>query len=193
MLHQAIPDIAPNLASETESMMRYGYAWVPLRNRWLETAGIAMTNVLALRPEGNQLETLCAKKAEMPYDYSWPPLVRGQYLRPEYLPELTRLYEEIRSISPNIIVCLGNTACWAILHATNIGSIRGACCAAVAPQVGGTKCLSTYHPAGVLRQWSWRTIVVADLMKAWREAQFPEIRRPARTVLINPTLAECET
>lgn len=43
-----------------------------------------------------------------------------------------------------------------------------------------------------MRQWSWRPIVVADLMKAWREAQFPEIRRPQRQVLINPTIEEVE-
>jgi DNA polymerase I-like protein with 3'-5' exonuclease and polymerase domains len=41
-----------------------------------------------------------------------------------------------------------------------------------------------------LRQWAWRPIVVADLMKGAREGLFPEIRRPARRVLVSPTLSE---
>jgi len=54
------------------------------------------------------------------------------------------------------------------------------------------KVLATYHPAGVMRQWSWRTIVVSDLIKALREGQFPEVRRPAREVEVNPSLSEVE-
>lgn len=34
--------------------------------------------------------------------------------------------------------------------------------------------------------------MVADLMKAWREAQFAEVRRPKRRILISPTLSELE-
>jgi hypothetical protein len=54
------------------------------------------------------------------------------------------------------------------------------------------KVLPTFHPAGVMRQWAWRPIVVADLMKASREAEWPEIRRPKRRVKINPTLEDIE-
>ena len=42
----------------------------------------------------------------------------------------------------------------------------------------------------MLRQWAWRPIVLADLIKCSREAQFPEIIRPERQVLTNPTLDE---
>jgi hypothetical protein len=56
--------------------------------------------------------------------------------------------------------------------------------------VPGVKVLPTYHPAAVLRQWNLRPIVLADLMKAKREAEFAEIRRPERWALIDPTLAE---
>ena len=42
-----------------------------------------------------------------------------------------------------------------------------------------------------MRNWSWRPIAIADLMKvASREGKFPEIQRPQRNVLINPTIAE---
>lgn len=54
------------------------------------------------------------------------------------------------------------------------------------------KYLSTYHPAAVLRQWSWRPIVLADLLKGRREREFPEIRRPKRTVIASPNIDEIE-
>lgn len=197
MLGEAIPDVAPELHAAASAQHRLGLAWIREREAWLAAAGIAMTNVLALRPQGNKLEALCANKKESTQlAGALPPITRGLYLREEYLAELQRLYDELAEWSPNIIVALGNTACWAVIQATNIGSIRGAITLASGSLLGNKfpsmKVLPTYHPAGVLRQWSWRPIVVADLMKAWREAQFPELRRPARRVLVQPTLNELE-
>jgi len=199
MLGEAIPQVAPELWREAEAMFRYGNAWIGRRAPWLEATGIAFTNVLNLRPPGNRLDNLCVAKKEVPNDYPMPFLARGQYLRPEYLLELNRLFNEISTSRPNLIVAAGNTACWAVLQATNIGSIRGATAQSLikntefnSRDLGPIKVLPTYHPAGVLRQWSWRPIVVADLMKAWRESAFLELRRPARSVLVDPTLAEIE-
>lgn len=211
MLGEAMPDIEPELHAAASAMHRYGEAWIKSREAWLAAAGIAMTNVLAFRPPGNKIEELCygSKKEAGELAGSYPPLARGKYLREEYLGELDRLGTEIFTWNPNLVVALGNTACWAVLQATNIGSIRGAVtntCSMRAwhdsrpvsselpvqnPSLAREyKCLSTYHPAGVLRQWAWRPIVVADLMKAHREAGFPEIRRPQRKILVSPSLAE---
>lgn len=190
MLGEAMPELEPRLHQETARFaLRYGNAWVRQRQQWLEAAGIAFTNVLNLRPPANKLEALCATKKELgSVPYPLPPIARAQYLRPEYLPELDRLQAEIEASSPNLVVAAGNTACWALLRATNIGAIRGSVTYSVTrPQV---KVLPCYHPAAVLRQWNWRTIVVADLMKAAREAEFAHIARPERRVLINPTLDE---
>lgn len=194
MLGEAWPEAEPELHRAATQMHKYGYAWVKDRAQWLEAVGVAFTNVLALRPPGNNLEALCGTKAEVGgQGYLLPPLTKGKYLRPEYLPELKRLEAELLALKPNLIIALGNTACWAILRATNIGGIRGAITSGTPGGPGdGTKCLPTYHPAGVLRQWAWRPVVVADLMKALREAQFPEIRRPERTVLVDPTIDEVE-
>lgn len=146
-----------------------------------------LTNVLALRPPDNKVEALCAKKADVGPGYALPALRHpGHYLRPEYLPELQRLRDEISAVRPNLVVALGATATWALLRTTAIGSIRGAIAESVL--LPGLKVLPTYHPAAVIRNWSWRTIVVADLLKARREAKFPEIRRPARYIYVNPNL-----
>lgn len=192
MLGEAMPGIEPELHAQLVDQHRYGLAWVRDRGEWFEAAGIAMTNVLALQPPGNKINHFCVPKKEVAKDYPYPAVVHGGYLREEFLPELDRLIEEINFWQPNLVVALGNTACWALLRATNIGSIRGAITSsnwAGAP----VKVLPTYHPAGVLYQWSWRPIVVADLMKAEREGHFSEIRRPQRRVLINPTIEQVES
>lgn len=211
MLGEAMPEIEPELHTAICQLHKYGGAWVADREQWLQAAGLAMTNVLAFRPPGNKLEDLCgAKKDVGEYAASFVPLARGKYLREEFLSELERLKLELAEWKPNLVVALGNTATWALLHATNIGSIRGAVTTttwnqskavfgffpgvSAAGKVGydEIKVLPTYHPAGVLRQWAWRPIVVADLMKAHRESRFPELRRPARQVLVSPTLEEME-
>lgn len=76
-----------------------------------------------------------------------------------------------------------------------IGRLRGAVCTSRddAPVgLGGVKCLPTYHPAAIFRAWHWRVIVLADLLKARREREFAEVRRPLRSVIINPSLDQIE-
>lgn len=193
MLGEAMPEIEPELHRRICDQHRYGLAWIRDREAWFEAAGIALTNTFAFRPPANNLESLCVAKKDLPASYPFPPLVKGKYLLPDYLPELDRLGEELRGWGPNLVLALGNTACWAVLQATNIGSIRGAVTlSSLDGPGGGRKCLPTYHPAAVLRQWNWRPIVVADLMKAAREADFPEIRRPRRRLLVWPTIEEVE-
>lgn len=191
MLGEAWPDVAPEAHAAASALHRYGpVAWVQKREEWLAAARLAYTNVFALRPPGNKLDELCGPKREMPEGYAWPHVSQGKYVRPEFLPEVARLDAEITAMQPNLIIAVGNAACWALLRETNIGSIRGTI--RQSREIGGRqyKVIPVYHPAAVMRQWAWRPIVVADLMKAWREAASPEITRPARRVLVSPTLPE---
>lgn len=189
ILGEAMPKESPELHSYSlREAYDFGNAWIRSRKQWLEASGIAFTNVLNLRPPSNRLDALCATKKELGHDYSYPPISRALYLRPQYLPELQRLLAEIKAAAPNLVVAAGNTACWALLRATNIGSIRGS--VTYSTTEPAVKVLPTYHPAGVLRQWSWRPIVVADFIKADRESQFPHLVRPKRQVIVNPSLTE---
>ena len=194
ILGDAMPTIAPELHEQIMSQQQYGHSWLSLRDEWFAVAGIALTNVLAFRPKDNKLDNICCKKAELPHGYDYPAIAHGKYLLSEYLPELSRLFEELGQWRPNLVVALGNTATWALLRATNIGSIRGAITevGGFCGNISGIKTLPTYHPAGVLRQWGWRPIVVADFIKASRECQFPEIRRPQRAIIVNPSIEEVE-
>ncbi len=166
--------------------------WLTEREAWLTEYGVLLTNVFALRPQNNNLAHLCAGKEELPSDY-YMPAVRNQaprYVRPEYLPELSRLREELTVAKPNLVVALGGTASWALLGLSGIGSIRGA--VTTAKLVEGLKTLPTYHPAGVLYQWGIRGTVIADLVKAQSEMLHPEIRRPKRQIIVAPTLEELD-
>jgi DNA polymerase len=170
-----------------------GYSGQEL-TRMLQEAGLSrrdcfLTNVLALRPPNNDLAALCCNKTSCGEGYTLPHLGKiGQYLQPQYLPELDRLRDELTQVAPNLIIALGATACWALLHTNGIGALRGTVAtSSLVPH----KVLPTYHPAGVLRNWAWRPIAIADLIKAKRESEFPEIKRPERHILVNPTIAEC--
>jgi uracil-DNA glycosylase len=161
-------------------------------NQLLEDAGINrgecyVTNVFNLRPKPtNDIANLCGSKHEgIP---GREPVSAGKYIRAEFAGELARLAHEIQDIKPNLVVCLGGTAAWAAFGRGTIGKSRGT----VARSIWGPKAIATYHPSGVLRDYSLRAITVADLIKARREAEYPEIRRPQRTIVVEPSLREIE-
>ena len=156
---------------------------------WRLHPEIYRTNVFAQHPPANKLEWFCGPKADGILSY--PALLPSRYVRREFEPELDRLADEILRSDPNLIIALGNTALWALGGRTGVGKLRGTTLLST-HCVTGYKLLPTYHPAAVLREWSHRPTVVADLMKAKREAAFPEVRRPACEIWIEPTLEDID-
>lgn len=161
-------------------------------NGILRQAGIAredclVTNVFNLRPRpSNDVGNLCGPKGEGIPGY--PALARGKYVRKEYAPELARLYDEVARFQPNVIVTLGATPAWAFLKTSGIRAIRGT----TAESFLGYKVLPTYHPAAVMREWTLRPIVLADMMKAKRESEYPDVRRPMREIWVEPSIEDIE-
>jgi DNA polymerase len=152
---------------------------------WERHPDVHRTNVFNLHPEGNDLATLCGPKFLGLDDY--PPLAKSKYVSRTYAPELARLADELLAHNPNLVVCLGNTPLWALSGRIGIKKFRGTTfnsdhC------VADFKCLATYHPAYIIRQWRDRSIVIADLIKAQREAHSPTIERPHHDIWIDPTL-----
>ena len=148
------------------------------------------SNVFQQHPPGNRIEHFCGTKAEALKGY--PALIKGKYVRAEFGHELERLGDELVEHNPNLILCLGNSALWAMAGATGVSKLRGTTCISN-HTVAGFKLLPTYHPAAVLRQWELRPVTVLDLMKAARESAFPEIRRKAREIWIEPSIEDIET
>jgi len=154
---------------------------------------VYLTNVFNRRPSetSNDLSHLCGPKSEALQGY--PALTSGKYVDRSHAPELDRLFQEIAREQPNVIVAAGATPAWALLGQAGIRKVRGApiYTAGVAGSVlGQVKILATYHPAAVMREWKLRPIVMADLTKAKREAEFPEIRRPNREFWLYPAIAD---
>lgn len=159
---------------------------------WWGRQQLLLTNVFAFRPRENKLESICGKKAEVGSGYWRQPLGKGGYILPEYLGELERLKEELCQYERHCIIALGATATWALMNQPKISAVRGVATSSLS-MFKSLKILPTYHPAGILRNWSWRSIAVADLGKvARREGKFPEVQRPMRSVLINPTIHDIE-
>lgn len=147
------------------------------------------TNVFNFRPLGNKIELVCGPKEVALEGY--PALVKGRYVRHDYAGELQRLSSELVQFNPNLVLCLGNTALWAMCGTPSIGKLRGTTHYST-HCVAGFKVLPAYHPAAVLREWSLRPVTVLDLKKAKRESAFPEIRRPRREIWIEPTLEDID-
>lgn len=161
---------APGETEERLGLPFMGHSGKELR-LMLEQAGIApssvfFTNVFMTRPPNNDIDRFCGKRGDVSKTYSYPALRQGKYILEEHLHELERLKAEIEMVQPDLILPLGNTACWAVLRRTGIGKLRGnvfPCELSSGPSV-----LPTYHPAAILRQWELRVIAIADLIKAKR-------------------------
>lgn len=161
-------------------------------NDMLEDAGIArheclLTNTFCIRYDG-RTEIFCGPRETAIRGYG--PLTKG-YVQARFIPELERLRDEIIEADPNLIVAMGNAALWAFSGHAGIAKHRGATFLST-HTVKGFKVLPTYHPAAVAHQYSLRPTVVMDLLKAERQSHFPDLRRPAREIWIEPTLEDME-
>lgn len=156
---------------------------------WRLHPEVHRANVFPFHPLGNDLRTLCGDKKSAVTGY--PALTQTKFLRREFIPYLEALADEICSVDPNLVICLGNTPLWALAGLTGISRIRGTTRISTHTCLG-YKLLPTYHPAAVLRQWELRPVAVMDLAKAAREAEFPEVRRPKREIWIEPTLEDID-
>jgi uracil-DNA glycosylase len=147
----------------------------------LRDLGIAVTNVFNTQPPGNDLGFFFGyePETEMP---GWKASQKsgGSHLRAEHFHHLKRLWHELDDLQPNLVVCMGNAACWAVLGQTKISVLRGT--VAMSPRLG-LKVLPTFHPAAVLRNMPLRVSTIADWQKAAREAETPTITRPKRYIL----------
>jgi DNA polymerase len=183
---------APGADEEKEGIPFVGRAG-QLLNTCLLKAGISrpecmFTNVFNVRPPGNAVEWFCARKKEVGKDYMLPLLSTGNYVKPEHLHHLDRLKQELTDFKPNLVIALGNTPLWALCRVTGIGKYRGSIMESTL--VAGQKVFPTWHPAGVLRAYDNKVILITDLIKAESESHYPEIRRMKRYIWIYPTLGD---
>ena len=145
-------------------------------------------SVLPTRPGDGKLESLCISKKEAEeivgkgkYPYNF--IKSGKWLHPRYFGALEELKRKLEVAKPNLVLALGPLACWAMLGDARFTIHRGTC----AEGLCGIKTLPSYSPMTLMRDYSSIAILSADLMKAAREMQFPEVRRPKREVWVPET------
>ena len=200
-----------------EEEMRLGAPFVGASGqeltRMLEAVGIDreqcyITNVFWQQPPNNNIQSWTVGARDIDASYTAKPIKVGankryfhsQFLTPnervrglyDLAPTATvidRLTAELAEVNPNIVIALGAIASWALINRSGIGSARGY----IFPsEVTTAKVLPTYHPAGVLRNWSWRVLCLADFSKALKHSKDKALGYTARKIYINPTLEDLE-
>jgi hypothetical protein len=190
MLNDAgVIDFTPADHANIQSFWATRDPW-PLDRIWTAHPELYRTNVFNLRPPGNDLSELCGPKATGIPGYG--KLTKAGYAQMGYESEIIRLGDEILHVDPNLIVCLGNAAIWALLGNTGVTKLRGTT-ASSSHCVADYKCLLTYHPSAVNRQWQLRPTVVADLSKILTEKETPNVSRPKVEIWIEPTIEDIQT
>jgi uracil-DNA glycosylase len=145
-------------------------------------------NVFSRNPDGDNV-ALYGVPEKHPSTAPYGPLTGAPitYLHPQWLGDVERVHAEIEAVKPNIIIALGNIACWALGLGQGINAIRGS---VQSVSLGGrqVKVLPTIHPAALFRQWDQRVIILQDLDKAKDEADDPDFHFDNTELWLQPTL-----
>src|SRR5438045_1697176 len=165
---------APGADEEREGVPFVGASGLEL-TRMLAEAGFRrsecyVTNVCGVRPPGNEIKRFFGTKA------SGNPECMGRYPAGPIREGLSRLEREFREVNPILILAFGDTALWACTGLSGITKWRGSELELRAMeqlggpvgQLPGPTVIPTYHPAAILRNWSWRYVAVQDLRRAKR-------------------------
>lgn len=111
----------------------------------------------------------------------------------EIVEGITLLGQEIRNYNPDVILALGNTSLWALTGNRSVSKWRGSQLETTTCQhveLGKTyKVVPTYHPAAVLRQYTWRKDALHDFGRAiaWAKG---ERQKRKQNFLTNPSFNE---
>lgn len=132
----------------------------------IERSSCFITNVFLERPAGNDI-TLFVDKARKKVPEGWT-LYGDKMVADFALSELGRLKTEIQAVRPSVIICLGNTALWAVTGLDSVAKWRGSLL--TTEILPGATVIPTYHPAAILRNYPWRAVTVQDLRRAKRES-----------------------
>lgn len=141
-----------------------------------------ISNVAHERPPDNDIgewfATKTAAKAAKIDEFA------GRYPDPRILNGHLLLRKRVEEYKPRLIIAFGNTALWSLTEQWGILKWRGS----VLEGPAGVKVLATVHPAAILREWGFRSIVLQDLRRARRESAFAAIVKPAWDFVLRPTI-----
>jgi DNA polymerase-1 len=137
-----------------------------LRDAGIDREACVLTNVMQVRPVNNDFGNFYEDKGrKVPRDI----LLEG----------IERLKNEITAVNPNVIVAFGNEPLKALTGLQKITKRRGSLLQTVC-NGKAFKLIPTMHPAGVMRFWEFRPLVLFDLKKALEESAFLELHTTPR-------------
>lgn len=148
---------APGAEEEIKGIPFVGSSGMEL-TKMLHEAGLVrtevfLTNVCKYRPPMNDIAAFFLDKK----------LTQPNELIKEGLQELE---QEINIVKPKLILAMGNTPLWALTGNRGITKWRGSMLTR-----NNSMLMPTYHPAMILREWSWRATAVHDLRRAAQALQ----------------------
>jgi DNA polymerase len=150
-------------------------------NRMLAEVGIAReacfaTNVIAARPPSNNLWKWLGSEKEKNF-----PEFMGLRPSPAVVEGVHRLWEQIRTVKPELVIAVGNWAFWALssevrirkgdksagedstIHVpSGIMNFRGSMLY-TRKEIGNFRLLPIIHPAAIMRSWELREPTIHDL------------------------------
>jgi uracil-DNA glycosylase len=181
---------APGADEERQGIPFVGVSGMEL-NRMLGEVGIGrnecfLTNVVRVRPPNNDINCYFAKAKK--HRTSAHTEIKGKWVTKEVVDGIGLLQKEIDAVKPNVIIGLGNVPLWALSGKTGITKWRGSM---LYFDNTDKKVIPTYHPAAVLREWSWRAITLNDLRRAKRFINGEPYPTPKWNFRIRPSFAEC--
>lgn len=167
-------------------------------SKMLQEAGIMrsecfITNVVRVRPPGNDVSSFIAqRKSDISAQHI---MMRDKFVLPAVRDGFELLKREIEMCQPNVIIAFGNVALWALTGQWGITSWRGSVmeCDLELALDYKPKVVPAYHPASILRQWSWRQIAIHDLRRAASQSKFREVIRPDYNHVIRPDYSTAVT
>lgn len=169
-----------------------------LLTKMLKDAGVSrakclITNVFRYHPRDNNLQQFFikrqdAKKGKWDVECPYPAFGSRGFVDPDMVSEIERLKEELQKVSPNIVLAFGATALWALTGRDKIGTYRGFVMDSTL--LPGVKVLPTYHPAFILRKWSFLPTVMSDIKKAVEESHTKTFHPKKREIWIEPSIPD---
>lgn len=110
------------------------------------------------------------------------------WTKPETLHDIELLHEDIKKFKPNLIVPLGDVPLWlAGKRGESVTNWHGSLykCVDLSSPCEGYKCMPTYDPDDVFRNYDWMPLLRLDLGRAREEALTPELNLPVRHYDLN--------
>ena len=118
-------------------------------------------------------------------------LKNKRYIQKQHWHHVLRIRELVAHHKPNLVLAVGEAALWALTKEPSIDNARGRVCygnSAIPEQ----KVLPVYSPRTIQMEYFKRPVLLADLNKARRELEFPEICRPQHFIHVEPTIEDLE-